>query len=406
MASVSVMMPYVQTVYQCGGDNSAVSLLQVFESLESLEKIMDNVFTRINQRISTEKNQLSNLSNRVNSAVRKISNLSYNSNHSIVAFSPEKMPPVNVHDSKPLFDIAPTSIPKKHKVSIDTTMLSSNAPIPAPTIEAEVKSSFYETRLSKINSRVGLGKPRGITSVSSLLVFNTNKNAYQAAENVENLDDLFGRVNGNMVEVAKKSDLPPAPVDLLGNVERPPGFNDEYEPIQQNAVRFSLPDNLPTLNNLALDVYYIKNTISSGIYPSKAPPLPPIPEIVEHKSEVNVPLPVVAEVNNVITAVLPGLEVNDATVFNDDIEESDNESPEKDLISDAIGIGSIDSSQSITDIDLEVKKASLRPVSDRPSRDIPAPPVPNGFTFNAELLNFAAKLLERRKRIDGEGGDF
>jgi len=167
--------------------------------------------------------------------------------------------------------------------------------------------------------------------------------------------------------------------------------------------KFDFPENLPDLDNLAFDVHYVKNFISSEIFPSKAPPLPPIP------SEFSVPDVHDMEVKSVKNEPLEVLQIpvetmNDRPNISTFVEvEVEDELVSKDLESetvinnDMIGIG--DGSNTINGQDLEITKNSLRPVSERVLKEV-TEVLPNGIAFNHGLISRILK--ERRQRIEND----
>ena len=155
-------------------------VVQVAESLDYLEKITEDVFNRITQRVQENQQKLDAINKRTDIAQAKI-NAMKGSKKAIRVFSSAKYPATDELDFyKSIFDMdnklnnikrQQKAIASKHKL-VDVSVMKE-------------KLQFYnvnvKTKKDDENNKKGegLGKlPKKLDSISSLLLFNTAENPY------------------------------------------------------------------------------------------------------------------------------------------------------------------------------------------------------------------------------------
>ena len=155
-------------------------VVQVAESLDYLEKITEDVFNRITQRVQENQQKLDAINKRTDIAQAKI-NAMKGSKKAIRVFSSAKYPATDELDFyKSIFDIDSelNDIKREQKA-----IASKHKPVDVSVMKEKLQ--FYnvnvKTKKDDENNKKGegLGKlPKKLESISSLLLFNTAENPY------------------------------------------------------------------------------------------------------------------------------------------------------------------------------------------------------------------------------------
>lgn len=177
-------------------------VVQVAESLDYLEKITDDVFNRITQRVQENQQKLDAINKRTDIAQAKI-NAMKGSKKAIRVFSSAKYPATDELDFyQSIFDVDnKLSDIKREQKAIS----SKHKPVDVSVMKEKLQ--FYnvnvKTKKDDENNKKGegLGKlPKKLDSISSLLLFNTAENPYNK---YVIMDPLAG--NSSKVKFAESS---------------------------------------------------------------------------------------------------------------------------------------------------------------------------------------------------------
>jgi len=245
------------------GLSPSESLYQMLDALEHLDNVVNDVFDKISSRITEEKNKLAAVNTRIEAAKSKIDRLTGTSQATTV-FSPAQYPaPSKLNEFTPLFDGLFNTEMKhsKHKpVEVEKNPLKSVESsddlrefVQARHREIILSSDTKEFNVEK-EKKEGLGRLPNVTSVSSLLLFNSNVNLYNSYVIMNNLavDGDDANANASKKETTKKLGDAPKTVsegDVLPEIESL--YNVTYKPVLGDVPIFNLPNQLPNLPNVA-----------------------------------------------------------------------------------------------------------------------------------------------------------
>lgn len=237
------------------------TIVQIAEALKYLDDISNDIIQRVNSRIQNNVIQLSNISSRVEVVRKKIDKLS-GSKTATQVFSSSKYPGTDI---------------KKRYVSIfkggePITMEKFNIDIKSTNVKNDQMENllFYHVKVKDEKKRVnlsGLGKiPTDLTSVSDLLLFNSNKNPYNK---YEMSDPLQGSKMLRKEEVSEATEIGAAPASILDKTSlmRSTGQNFSYTPFLGEVPALDVPIHLPDLPGIADDLRFVTD-IGPGIAPS------------------------------------------------------------------------------------------------------------------------------------------
>lgn len=163
----------------------AETIHQLCDTFNYLEKMTDDVFTRIEKRISDNRSRLATLNNRVSVAQAKIDRVK-GSNKATKVFASCKFPSVESPNSDDNVFKALFSQDEKSTAMKEARRHHYNVQEKFATMDEKMlkdKSVLYKARtpvhpVKNLNEQgEGLGRlPKSIESVSSLLLFNTSQN--------------------------------------------------------------------------------------------------------------------------------------------------------------------------------------------------------------------------------------
>ena len=229
-------------------------MLCVADTLNYLEKISDDIFSRITNRVQVYKEKVGAINKRVDVAQAKIDRLK-SSKKAIQVFSSAKYPaPNELEEYTSIFNgcrneemqRAGIAIQSRHRI-VDGRVMKE-------------KLSYHNISSKKRNEAdrgEGLGKlPKGLISVSSLLLFNTAENPYKK---YVMLDPLSGAVTKTRTAIEdEESQLGEAPTTITNReqIDRAVADSYLYMPGLGEVPEIDVPAYLPDLPGVADDLSY------------------------------------------------------------------------------------------------------------------------------------------------------
>ena len=293
-----VLQPYEHPPAICNDLPLTETLKDALYALETLSCTIDDIFGRLEKKITNERDRLSSISNRITVSHKKVDALRGSKNATTV-FSTAKFPATKSMLLYPtLYDEESIpNMPNPYR-SVDDDLQYVCADPKKSSIANEELTSELQALLSRLNSygtdieRVefimedkGLGSlPLVISSVGSLLLFNSSINPYKS---YQTLDNLFttGRSKARDAEdgTVTKTPLASAPISLLSRDTLPDlnGLDLTFKPSLGEVSALALPANLP-LDFVAVDIHYtgmalpsIAPSSFSTIKANGPPSLPP-----------------------------------------------------------------------------------------------------------------------------------
>ncbi|XP_015208708.1 WASH complex subunit 1 [Lepisosteus oculatus] len=252
---------------------------QIADALLYLEKISSDIFSRVSQSVEKNRTQLQAVTDRIHLAQARIDKIK-GSKKATKVFSSAKYPaPDKMRDYCSIFagasDPAAQKRPRykvqgKHKPLDDKALQEKLMYFPM-CVNAK--------RHSEDETEEGLGSlPRNISSVSSLLLFNTTENLYKK---YVFLDPLAGAVTKTHTTLETEKEEKPfdAPLSITKReqLERQTAENYFYVPDLGQVPEIDVPSYLPDLPGIADDLTYSAD-LGPGIAPSgSATAIPELP---------------------------------------------------------------------------------------------------------------------------------
>jgi len=229
--------------------------LQMFDALEKLDKVVDDIFSSISSRVSKEKGRLELISSRLGNAQNKIKQIETNlANRATKIHSPAKYPaPAHLESYVPLYIDQPVKVVTHSKFHLET--VAHLPPASRDTLDQELNETRrIEKSSENVQALEGLGRlPHNLPSISSLLLFNTQDNPYKK---YISLDNLAVTDTDQQKELEKKKALTDAPSTILlgDNMPTPGVIEYDYKPVLGSIPEFNLPNVLPNLPMVAADI--------------------------------------------------------------------------------------------------------------------------------------------------------
>ncbi|CAK4084196.1 unnamed protein product [Aphanomyces euteiches] len=265
----------------------------VIRHLVHLDSIVTDVFVRIGNKVQAEKERVKVIDKRINECQNKVNAIIERgiSNKPTTVFSTAKYPAPKVLPSmKGLYSDKPYEEHPPLAISDPTThFLPAEAPTPGQRqqLVAEVLDLFerinpaVETRRAEVNmTEEGLGPlPEDVSSVASVLLFNSGENPYQEYTSWDNLLGVDVKE-----EEEKKKVLAAAPDSVMNSGDGFDGTIDKglFKPSLGTYDKSQFPDVLPGLKGVAVEYKY-ENQVNASIAPSmfQDSGLPDLPQIAE-----------------------------------------------------------------------------------------------------------------------------
>ncbi|EGD73002.1 hypothetical protein PTSG_04711 [Salpingoeca rosetta] len=249
------------------------SLLQAFDALEHLENVVNNVFNHISEAIDSNKKDLVDVNNRINLARAKVQKMVGSSMATTVYASAKYPGPAKLEPLPPLFDgeepeppFKPNTVTSRHP-RVDREFMDNNSVIFSMKNNTVVRKRDQAITADE-EELEGLGSlPKNLTSVSSLLLFNTTENPYKKYVTV---DPLHGAVTKTRADVEQQKLLAAAPETLLKGerYEAIEGESYRYLPNLGAVPEIEAPSVLPDLAGVA-DLRFSEELNDTNIAPSR-----------------------------------------------------------------------------------------------------------------------------------------
>ncbi|XP_055988679.1 WASH complex subunit 1-like [Sorex fumeus] len=260
---------------------------QIADALQDLQKVSGDIFSRISQRVEQSRSQLQAIGERVSLAQAKIEKIK-GSKKAIKVFSSANYPaPEHLREYGSIFTGAQDSGLQRcprHRI------LSKHRPLDEQALQEKLKYFLVcvTTRLEpedETEEDLG-GLPSNISSVSSLLLFNTTENLYKK---YVFLDPLAGAVTRTHVSLGTEPEEKPfdAPLSISKReqLERQARESYFYVPDLGQVPEINVPSCLPDLPGMADGLTY-----SADLGPGIAPSAPgTIPELSTFAMELVAP---------------------------------------------------------------------------------------------------------------------
>ncbi|KAF3688872.1 WASH complex subunit 1 [Channa argus] len=259
---------------------------QIADALFYLETISTDIFRRVSESVEKNRHQLQSVTDRIRLAQARVDKIK-GSKKATKVFSSAKFPaPDRLQDYTSLFTEAtdPSSQTRsRHKIQ------NKLRPFEEKTLQE--KLMYYPVcvsnkKKSEDETEEGLGSlPRNISSVSSLLLFNTTENLYKK---YVFLDPLAGAVTKTHTTLETEKEEKPfdAPLSITKReqLERQTAESYFYMPDLGEVPEIDVPSYLPDLPGIADDLSY-----SADLGPGFAPsgPTHNIPELPSFSEEGN-----------------------------------------------------------------------------------------------------------------------
>ena len=260
------------------------SLYQLTDTLDHLERVANDVFSRISRRVAEHRDRLSAINNRVNLALARIEKVK-GSTKATRVFSSSKYPaPDQLEASKPLYTDVEADVEnvRRSKVKFESRVAAVDDKlmkdkhhfhhfnIDVDQLKKKQRERERQEQTEDDDAGEGLGRlPRVIPSVSSLLLFNTAENMYKK---YVMLDPLAGVVTKTRKAVEEEEiGIGDAPTTIAQREEmaRMTRANYFYMPEIGEVPDIDVPLDLPDLPGIAGDMAY-----SADLGPSIAPSVP------------------------------------------------------------------------------------------------------------------------------------
>lgn len=281
-------MTPVQTQHSLAGQPYEVPLIQpdlrreeaiqqVADALQHLQNISGDIFSRISQRVELSRRQLQAIRERVSLAQAKIDKIK-GSKKAIKVFSSAKYPaPERLQEYDSIFTGAlDPGLQRRPRYRIQ----SKHRPLDERALQEKLK--YFPVCVNtksepEDEAEEGLGGlPSNISSISSLLLFNTTENLYKK---YVFLDPLAGAVTKTHTMLGTEEEKlfdAPLSISKREQLERQAPENYFYVPDLGQVPEIDVPSYLPDLPGIADDLMYSAD-LGPGIAPSAPGAIPELP---------------------------------------------------------------------------------------------------------------------------------
>lgn len=245
------------------------TIVQIANVFEYLDGIVNHVFDKIGSRIDANSRRVTAIQGRIATANEQVEALK-SSKKSIVICSPGKYPGRNDCEGVP--STFAEKDDKAPQLNRDFPISCSATPLGESCLKEKLQ--FFHVRAKGINKgtqkldnnclSLGAAVPNHLSSVSDLYLHNTSEFAYQQRQRARKLDvperrEALERSPSKMEN--KKLDDATMPHSILHPEEwgaRQPGDNFFYSPTINDAPDLEMPDDLPDLPGIAMDIAFGK----------------------------------------------------------------------------------------------------------------------------------------------------
>lgn len=253
---------------------------QVVDSLEYLDKIADEIFTRIHTRVSNNQSQLQKINDRVNLAEAKINKIKGSKKATNVFASAKYPAPDSTDYYESVFKTdGKLKFPQRQNYHVQDKHKNADETVLKEKLQYYHVKSVRKNKKTSENRGEGLGGlPKEIPSVSALLLFNTSENPYKKYV----IKDPLGVVTKTRTALEEEgSGMAEAPSTIKTNEElqRLQAENYFYVPGIGEVPELDVPIALPNLLGVADDVTYsadLGSSIAPSVMGSNMPELPSV----------------------------------------------------------------------------------------------------------------------------------
>eukprot|EP01117_Protostelium_nocturnum_P008075 TRINITY_DN2878_c0_g1_i2.p1 TRINITY_DN2878_c0_g1~~TRINITY_DN2878_c0_g1_i2.p1 ORF type:complete len:437 (-),score=161.43 TRINITY_DN2878_c0_g1_i2:201-1511(-) len=227
------------------------SYIQIFNSLQTLDNVLDQVFSKITNKVNEEKNKLNSISNRLAIADAKVKEIA-KSTIAVTVLSPAKYPATEeLSHFKPIYSDT-ESLPST-KANLKQSLKLNQIPHSPSQFIANPGDCLIFNEFAAFEDDFddeGLGRlPENLPSVSSLLLFNSEDNPYKKYISV--LDNLAAKDRAKQKATEAKKQLAEAPKSFVEGDHLPAASQIDvtYRPGLENFPGVKgLPSALPLKN--------------------------------------------------------------------------------------------------------------------------------------------------------------
>ena len=245
------------------------SLSQALDNLQHLDSVINDLFSRITQRVTAQQQAIAGINTRIATASNKVNTLAAHPSRVTTLLSAAKYPgPRQLPDYKRVAELSQVaSVSGSHAdertrrddwTDEERYFLQQHSPhllkrharfIPTPpTDTSALFTALSRARLTRTEhvtdeAAEGLGRlPAYLPSISSVLLFNSDENPYKQYSSVNNLEGVGGQ--DRQQEVTGPS---AAPRSIVEGADLPTfsAYQFEYKPVIGDLPTFNLPANLP-----------------------------------------------------------------------------------------------------------------------------------------------------------------
>ncbi|CAH6792016.1 WASH complex subunit 1 [Phodopus roborovskii] len=253
------------------------AIQQVADALQQLQSISGDIFSRISQRVELSRRQLQAIRERVSLAQAKIEKIK-GSKKAIKVFSSAKYPaPERLQEYGSIFTGAlDPDLQRRPRYRIQ----SKHRPLDERALQEKLK--YFPVCVNtksepEDEAEEGLGGlPSNISSISSLLLFNTTENLYKK---YVFLDPLAGAVTKTHTMLGTEEEKlfdAPLSISKREQLEQQAPENYFYVPDLGQVPEIDVPSYLPDLPGIADDLMYSAD-LGPGIAPSAPGAIPELP---------------------------------------------------------------------------------------------------------------------------------
>jgi hypothetical protein len=257
----------------------AETVYQAIDALHQLQDIVGAVMTNIKSRVEAEKNKIDSIQKRIDVADGKIKSIR-GSTSATVVISPANYPVPQQIDVR---------VPFVHEYKAPQTKVTKYPLDGAKPVEMSIedlKGTILDEFGIKVDRKVKTEQPQGLgrlpgqlTTVDSLLLFNTHDNPYKTYNIYDTL--LFVGPKTDDKPVLGEGDIgndPQFEGSVLTDIDRE---ELRYKPVLGNVrdARSALPSHMPGLQNVASNVLLEKQEDFSIIAPTAAPVNIDLPDV-------------------------------------------------------------------------------------------------------------------------------
>lgn len=234
------------------------SILQMVNALEHLQQVSNDVFSKIEKRVAENRDRIAAIDKRANIAMAKIEKVR-GSKKAIRVFSSSKYPAPEKLEQYLSLHTCDGLDPKALQCVDQNYYVTSKFP-KADHDSMKEKLQFYNVQLNPATRKTdksdqGLGGlPKDISSISSLLLFNTTENPYKKYVILDPLEGAVTKTRKGLDE--EDEDLAAAPVTITNREEMELlGLtNYFYVPNLGDVPELDVPAHLPDLPGIADDL--------------------------------------------------------------------------------------------------------------------------------------------------------